>query len=998
MGGNSKKVLMFPLLGLFLFALWLLSPLQARALTPAGTVIGNVATATYYDEDNNKYTTTSNLVQTTVQEVCGVDVAGGGNKEGVPGQTVYIPFTVTNKGNGENTFNLSVVNDDNTAYTKQIYLDENQNGVVDPGESTVSSVTLGMGETANIVVAVKVPTDARNGDANNFSLKAEGTAPGGCSDLQTATVTVVADALIQANKSVDKDSAQPGDTLTYTISFKNVGTKPAKAVTVKIDGQDKEGILVYDQIPTGATYKSGSASGEPSGGQVVYSTDGTNWTTTEPSDVRYIGFFIPDSNPTDGTKGEVLDPDQQGTLTFQVIVNSPFDDPDGEVNNTAKVKYTLSDGTTEKEVTTNEATTKIPPESLADIAVSQKVNSASDVEEDSNNNWQDDNTKNNVPAGSWVEFDHSAANKSAVINDVVELQVDTNNTNLPSGAIVEFWNADGTAKLIDTDGDGKVDLGTLAPGEKKDFKVKVFIPANAPNGNYYVTVLASSGTNPNEVDRSRDNINGIISASVDIGKKGTLLDDKNDPSDGNTDGTNDSDDVLPSDNGSNGVVDIVDPGQTAVYPLEIANTGSSPDQFNLSATGNPAGTTVKFYTDPNCDGNYSDGEQITETPLMGGTVLSANASAGSNTLHVYSVASISAGDKLIVDADTSNAEEVEVQSVDVNNNTITLTSNLTKDHTAGARVAEKVCVVMAVETTSSTPPGENNVVISATSQNSGASDNMDAYLKVNPVCQVAISPEHSDQLPPGGTTTYQHTVVNNGNTNASVTITVPSSNTQLSYVILDSSKNPQGTSYTVNLAPGASQTFYVKVVAPSNISSGTVESIDVTASADIDGDGNADCSNSVTDTTTIIEGYLQLTKSATTEDTGSPAADGSCTNNPDNINPGPCDTITYEIKYKNIGEKDALNVVITDQIPDHTEFIPDAFGTGKGLCYDSNCDGDCDDQNDVKYTNASGDDAAEYDSVNNLVRFRVGTGADASKGGTVAPGQEGCVIFKVRIK
>ncbi len=36
------------------------------ALTPAGTVIGNAATATYTDEDNNEYTTTSNIVQTVV--------------------------------------------------------------------------------------------------------------------------------------------------------------------------------------------------------------------------------------------------------------------------------------------------------------------------------------------------------------------------------------------------------------------------------------------------------------------------------------------------------------------------------------------------------------------------------------------------------------------------------------------------------------------------------------------------------------------------------------------------------------------------------------------------------------------------------------------------------------------------------------------------------------------------------------------------------------------
>jgi len=953
------------------------------------TVIGNVATATYYDEDNNKYTTTSNLVQTTVQAVCGVDVAGGGDKEGVPGQTVYVPFTVTNTGNSQNTFNMTIENDDHTDFTKKIYLDENQNGVVDPGESEVTSVELGMGETANIVVAVEIPGDASNGTVNNFSLKAAGTNPGGCDDTQDASVTVIADALIQANKSVDKDVAQPGDTLTYTISFKNVGTKPAKGVSVNIDGNSRTGLLVSDKIPAGATFVSNSGDGEPSG-EVVYSTDnGTTWTTTEPSDVKditHVGYFIEaDSN------GEVLDPDQQGTFSFKVTVNDPFDDADGEVNNSAVIKYAISDGS-EKQVETNETSTTIPPESLADVAVSQKVASASDVEEDNGTNWQDDNTKENVPAGSWVEFDHSAVNRSNVIDDVIELSVDEANTSLPDGAIVEFWNADGTAKLIDTDGDGKVDLGTIAPGEKKDFKVKVFIPADTANGTYYVTVLASSGTNPDEVDRSRDNINGVVTASVDIAKKGELLDGENDPSDGNTDGTNDSDDVLPSDNGTNGTINIVNPGETAVYPIEIANTGSSPDQFALSASGNPEGSTVKFYTDPNCDGNYTDGEQITDTPLLGGTVLSANASAGDTTIQVYSVASISAGDRLIIGAGTADAEEVEVDSVNVDNNTITLKSALSKDHAEGSRVSEKLCVVMVVETTSDTPPGESNIVVTATSDNSGASDSMDAYLRVNPVCQIAVSPEHSDQLPPGGTTTYQHEVVNNSNTSANVTITIETDNeTELNYVILDENGDVQGTSYTLTLDKGESATFYVKVSAPSDVQVGTVESIEVVANATFqDGNNTVSCSDSVVvvDTTTIIEGYLQLTKDATTQDTGSPAADGSCTNTSDGINPGPCDTITYKIKYKNIGEKDALNVVITDQIPDHTTYVSNS------LCLDADCDGNC----DTTYTDDAGDDQAEYDSTNNLVRFRVGTDADASNGGKVAPGEEGCVIFKVRIE
>ena len=971
---------------------------EAEALTPAGTVISNAATAVYMDENNNQYTTTSNVVQTTVEAVCSVTTAGGGDYEGTPGQTVYVPFEVTNGGNSQFTFNLSTVEVSGPSYTKHIYLDENGNGLVDPGEQEVSSITLGMGETKHIVVAVSVDSGANVGDKDQFKLHVENPNNSSCASDRNASVTVISDALIQATKSVDKTEANPGDTLTYRINFKNVGLKPAKAVdhlkvdlnddgTVDSNEQDVEGILIKDQIPTGATYKSGSATGTPTSGYPVYSSDGQTWYKSEdkvPSGVNYVGFFIPDSNPTDNTQGDVLDADQEGYLEFQVTVNSPFDDSDMSVDNEATVDYAKSDGTPQ-EVDTNDTHTSIPPSATADIAVSQQVSSWDQVEEDSGNNWQNDNVISQAPAGSWVVFKHSAANRSNN-DDVIELSAE----NVPSGVTVEFWNADGTAKLIDTDGDGKVDLGTVPAKSKKDFTVKVFIPANADQTGGYVDIVATSKNNPSEQDKSRDTVQHVVRAGVDLGKSGTVGDDVNNPSDNNTDGTNDSDDVLPADNGHNGVVDVVNPGETAVYSLEIANTGASSDQYSLSANlpSQLSGANVQFSTDPNCDGDPSDGQVITDTPLLGGTLLKTDAAAGSNTLHVYDVSSFTAGDTVIVGAGTDHSEKVTIQSVDIENKTITLAQNLASDHPAGEKVSEDICVVLTVTTADNTSPGDYNVVVNTTSKNSNATDNMDAYLKVNEVCGVSVSPDHSDQLPPSGTTTYQHVVKNSGNTDATVTITLDTTNKQLSYTILDENSNPVGTTYTVTLHPGEQKTFYVKVNAPSDVSSGYVENLTVKAESDINGDNTPDCSDDAVDTTTIISGYLQLVKSKQELDTGGIDNTGACTNNPDGVVPGPCDTIVYKIKYKNIGDKDALDVIITDPIPDHTTYVPGS------LCLDANCDGTC----DTTLTDGSGDDQAEFDSTNNLVRFRVGTGADATKGGTVSPNQEGCVIFKVQIQ
>ncbi len=961
----------------------------SHALPPAGTIIGNAATATYYDENNNQYTTTSNVVQTVVQAVCGVDVLPNDvvRKEGVPGQTVYLPFQIKNTGNKEYTYNLSITN--GTFTPKDIYLDENQNGVVDPGEQKITSITLGMEEIKSVIVAVKIPTDANPSDTDTFQLQATSTEDTNCYDNdgsisgETGEITVVNDAVLILNKSVDKSTAVPGDTLTYTISFKNVGTKDALSkdgfnVDIDNDGtvdSDIEGILLLDQIPSGATYIKGSTQGTPTSnpaGFVVYSEDGVSWYKDEnkPKDVNFIGFFIPDSNPQDNNLEAVLSPDQQGILTFKVMVNNPFDDADSSVDNKANIIYKTSQQV-DKTTNSNETHTTIPASAQADILLGGFNN----PEEDNDTNWQDDNTAENVPAGSWVVFKHTAKNNGN-IEDTINLHILDAETNLPEGAIVEFWNSDMSAKLIDTDGDGNVDIGALDAGITRDFVVKVFIPARTPsvskdgNIDYYLTVEAISHNNPSEKDKSRDNIDGIVGASVDLGKWNTVADNQNFPSDNDTDGTNDSDDILPSDNGreikiitdnercSATVKNIVNPGETAVYPIEILNRGAYADSFSLSAKGYVGD--VKFYIDENCDGTLD--REITNTPLIGGTVLSQTITAGTNELPVEDVSSFQPGDIVYI-----GSERKEIQQVDVENKKLVLTSGVTSGYSKGVFVSEAVYLVMKVEIPDNQPPGEHNIVIEATSKNSNARDSIDAYLKVNSIDKIVITPDGSDQLPPGGTTTYQHIITNKGNSPENLKVVLPS-NTKLTYIILDNDQNPQGTQFNLpTLNPDDTYVIYIKAIAPSDISPGTVETLEVKV---VDASNDQKVYDTAQDTTTVIEGFIQLTKSA------------------DKTQAKPGDVITYTIKYKNIGDRNALNVVITDNIPNYTQYEENS------LCIDNNCDGTC----DKGLTDTAGDDEGEYDQTNNLVRFRVGTGADKDNGGTVAPGEEGCIIFKVKIK
>ena len=100
---------------------------------PADTFIGNVATAGYVDSTGNNRSTNSNEVRTQVQKVGSFTLIDNNTKSAGSGNTVYASHTLTNTGNGSDSFNLKVT--DNVAgYTfgkVEVYLDANGDGLPD---------------------------------------------------------------------------------------------------------------------------------------------------------------------------------------------------------------------------------------------------------------------------------------------------------------------------------------------------------------------------------------------------------------------------------------------------------------------------------------------------------------------------------------------------------------------------------------------------------------------------------------------------------------------------------------------------------------------------------------------------------------------------------------------------------------------------------------------------------------------------------------------------
>ena len=158
-------------------------PAQAVG-TAAGTTISNTATATYTDAGGNPASVPSNRVDIRVDEILDVTVVSSdpGDIATLPGATNQVlTFTVTNTGNGSETFRLSPVNaiggDAFDPTTTSLVIDTNGNGVYDAGVDTIYNAgsndpVLAPDTSVRVFVLSTVPAAATNGQRGQTDLTA----------------------------------------------------------------------------------------------------------------------------------------------------------------------------------------------------------------------------------------------------------------------------------------------------------------------------------------------------------------------------------------------------------------------------------------------------------------------------------------------------------------------------------------------------------------------------------------------------------------------------------------------------------------------------------------------------------------------------------------------------------------------------------------------------------------------------------------------------------
>ncbi|MDM7925866.1 MAG: hypothetical protein QUS35_07585 [bacterium] len=195
--------------------------------TPAGTEIKNKAYGGYSDANGNVIADVddpasrieSDEVTTVVAQVYGVDVEMTQAKDLPRNQSVTYALTVENTGNGPDTFDLSQVTV-GAGYTVHIYEDTNGNQAYDSGEPEVTETTLLAADAVyNLVVTVS-DADGTQGETYATTVTAVSQNSAAATDNSLLTTTVQA-ALMTATLSPDGTAKNPGDLITYTVTYGN---------------------------------------------------------------------------------------------------------------------------------------------------------------------------------------------------------------------------------------------------------------------------------------------------------------------------------------------------------------------------------------------------------------------------------------------------------------------------------------------------------------------------------------------------------------------------------------------------------------------------------------------------------------------------------------------------------------------------------------------------------------------------------------------------------
>ena len=615
--GEMLRQRTFALLVVLAAALYALGIGAAHAAPAAGTVIGNQATATYNDSGGSPRTATSNLVTTTVSQVKAFVLAANGARTAAPGQTVYYPHTITNTGNGTDTYALNAPVSTNFAGAAAphgslaYYIDANGDGVPDNATAITTTGPIAAGAIFRFVVAGTVPGAAASGNTADITVSVSDSTPTTTTNTDTTTV---ANSVISVTKSLSvtngpSPSAAP---ILVTLSYTNSGTATAT------------NLQLTDALPAGMTYVAGSGHWSVSGATALTdASDGIEQAVGFPPGIDYraaagtITAIIPS-----------VSAGVSGTVTFQVNINSNLSPQ--TITNTANYQT----ATQASSVTNPAAYTVLQ---AASVVANGSATSSVDL-------TNEPVTIASAAAGSTFTFNNYIWNTGNG-TDTFDITITANN--FPAGSTVTLLQQDGVTSLINSAGSAAPDTGPI-PGRGQTcnapfvsdgtfcgYKVvaRVTLPSSASAGPYTITKRATSVFNNGVFNDVNDTLTIVAANTVDITNDART--DSTPPGGANagnaaTTGFGSTTTTIVS---TNSLAPSTSGTTPTRFKVVVNNTGFVSDSFNLSQVF--AATTAGGVTPPTLPAGWSvvfrsDGGSG-NCSTVGGTVTNTGAiAAGAN--------------------------------------------------------------------------------------------------------------------------------------------------------------------------------------------------------------------------------------------------------------------------------------------------------------------------------------------------------------------------------
>ncbi len=421
-----------------------------------------------------------------MQQVASFTITTDGQaKFGAPGGQVVFPHTLTNTGNGTDSFTLGATNNgsgDNFDLTGlTIYADANGDGLPDSNTAITSTGALASGATFKFVAIGVVPGTATATQTSAITVSASGTATASPAPQQnnTDTTTVTSNAVINTTKSISAASGTAGSgPYTVTLTYNNTGNSTATSLTLT------------DALPAGMTYVVGSARWSVTGSGVTLTDANDGAQGTAPNTIAY-DFGLTVAGRVTAVIAQVI-PGESRTLTFQVNITAG--QASGAVNNTAAFSYDPGTGTAVGPFNTNTTSFNVTQGTGVTITGS---------------------TVGTATQGATVSFSNVVTNTG---NGADSFDISIANTSFPAGTTFQLFKSDGATPLVDTNGNSTADTGTLAVNGTYTVVVKATLPpgSSGTNVNYTASVTATSKVNTATSASANDVVTSVTASSSDL--------------------------------------------------------------------------------------------------------------------------------------------------------------------------------------------------------------------------------------------------------------------------------------------------------------------------------------------------------------------------------------------------------------------------------------------------------------------------------------------------